>query len=548
MDLYRAFLAIVISFLILIGYQYFFVKPVSQQPPPVPQVQQLGNDPANPQAAASAVAASTGSTQPLVAVDPNAKDITVETPLYTAVIKEQGGGFKSFVLKNYRNKMDKNSGPMQLLLGNGPGSLPVLFSLDNGAGTSLPIFKGDKNSIALTQEAETATLTMTASQAEGLTIVRTLTFRGDSYLINVEYRVLNTTDKPVPVSPALTLVNEPFAHASESSQFLFSGPAAYVNGELVETKPKNLTEGPVVLQGKVSWTGFVDNYFMTSVVPVTGNAVTVTLQGSEKQVRTLISEGIQAINPNEAKSFAYTLYFGPKKLQILEGAGNELAKSVDFGWFDVLGKPMLWLLNFFHQYSNNYGTAIILLTILIKLVFWPITQKGMNSMKNMQKLQPKIAKLRERYKGDPAQMNQEMMTLYKTYKVNPVGGCLPMLIQIPFFFALYQVLLASIELRHAPFMLWIHDLSAPDRLWIGFDIPYLHGIPILTLLMGASMYLQQKMTPTTADPMQARIMQFLPIVFTVMFINFASGLVLYWLINNLLSILQQYLINRKNKA
>jgi YidC/Oxa1 family membrane protein insertase len=548
MDLYRAFLAIVISFLILIGYQYFFVKPVPQQPPPVPQVQQLENDPANPQAAASAVAASTGSTQPLVAVDPNAKDITVDTPLYTAVIKEQGGGFKSFVLKNYRNKMDKNSGPMQLLLGNGPGSLPVLFSLDNGAGTSLPVFKGDKNSIALTQEAETATLTMTASQAEGLTIVRTLTFRGDSYLINVEYRVLNTTDKPVPVSPALTLVNEPFAHASESSQFLFSGPAAYVNGELVETKPKNLTEGPVVLQGKVSWTGFVDNYFMTSVVPVTGNAVTVTLQGSEKQVRTLISEGIQAIGPNEAKSFAYTLYFGPKKLQILEGAGNELAKSVDFGWFDVLGKPMLWLLNFFHQYSNNYGTAIILLTILIKLVFWPITQKGMNSMKNMQKLQPKIAKLRERYKGDPAQMNQEMMTLYKTYKVNPVGGCLPMLIQIPFFFALYQVLLASIELRHAPFMLWIHDLSAPDRLWIGFDIPYLHGIPILTLLMGASMYLQQKMTPTTADPMQARIMQFLPIVFTVMFINFASGLVLYWLINNLLSILQQYLINRKNKA
>jgi YidC/Oxa1 family membrane protein insertase len=548
MDLYRAFLAIVISFLILIGYQYFFVKPVPQQPPPAPQTQQLGIDPASPQASAPAAAPAAGSMQPAVAVDPQAKDITVDTPFYTAVIKEQGGGFKSFVLKNYRNRMEKNSGPMQLILGNGPGSLPVLFSLDNGAGASLPVFKGDKNNIALTREAETATLTMTASQAEGLTIVRTLTFRGDSYLINDEYKVQNTTDKPLPVSPALTLVNEPFAHASESSQFLFSGPAAYVNGELVETKPKKLTEGPVVLQGKVSWTGFVDNYFMTSVAPVTGNPVTVTLQGSEKQVRTLVSEGIQAIAPNEAKSFAYTLYFGPKKLQILEEAGNELAKSVDFGWFDVLAKPMLWLLNFFYQYSSNYGVAIVLLTILIKLVFWPITQKGMNSMKNMQKLQPKIAKLRERYKGDPAKMNQEMMTLYKTYKVNPVGGCLPMLIQIPFFFALYQVLLASIELRHAPFMLWINDLSAPDRLWVGFDIPYLHGLPILTLLMGASMYLQQKMTPTTADPMQARIMQFLPIVFTVMFINFASGLVLYWLINNLLSILQQYLINRKNKA
>jgi len=548
MDLNRAFLAIVLSLVILVGYQYLFPTPVPQPPPAAPQAQQQANGPASPPASAPATVASAGNSQPSVAKDPKARDITVDTPLYTAVVKEQGGGFQSFVLKNYRNKMEKDSGPMQLILGKGLGDLPVLFSLDNGTGASLPLFKGDKSSIALAKEDETAKLTMTASLAEGLTIVRTLTFRGDSYLINAEYKVQNTTDKPVQVSPALSLDNEPFSHASESSQFLFSGPAAYVNGALVETKPKKLTEGPVILQGKVSWTGFVDNYFMTSVIPATGNPVTVTLQGSEQQVRTSIAEGIQTIAAHEAKSYAYTLYFGPKKLQILESAGNDLAKSVDFGWFDVLGKPMLWLLNFFHQYSGNYGLAIILLTVLIKLVFWPITQKGMKSMKNMQKLQPKIAKLRERYKDDPAKMNQEMMTLYKTYKVNPVGGCLPMLIQIPFFFALYQVLLAAIELRHAPFMLWINDLSAPDRLWIGFDIPYLHGIPILTLLMGASMYFQQKMTPTTADPTQARIMQFLPIVFTVMFINFASGLVLYWLVNNLLSILQQYLINRQNKA
>ena len=182
---------------------------------------------------------------------------------------------------------------------------------------------------------------------------------------------------------------------------------------------------------------------------------------------------------------------------------------------------MLWLLNFFYSFSKNYGIAIILLTILIKGAFWPITQKGMQSMKNMQKLQPKIAKLREKFKDDPAKMNQEMMGLYKTYKINPIGGCLPMIIQIPFFFALYKVLMAAIELRHAPFMLWINDLSAPDRLWVGFDIPYLHGLPVLTLLMGASMFLQQKMTPTTADPTQARVMQFLPIIFTFMFLNFA---------------------------
>ena len=232
----------------------------------------------------------------------------------------------------------------------------------------------------------------------------------------------------------------------------------------------------------------------------------------------------------------------------MKQVGHDLSKAINFGWFDVLAKPMLWLLNFFHGFVGNYGIAIILLTVLIKGAFWPITQKGMKSMKNMQKLQPKVAKLKEKFKGDPQKMNQEMMALYKTYKVNPLGGCLPLVLQIPFFFALYKVLLMSIELRHAPFMLWINDLAAPDRLWVGFDIPFLHGIPVLTLLMGASMYLQQKMTPTTADPTQARIMQMLPIIFTFMFINFASGLVLYWFVNNLLSILQQQLINRQTRA
>lgn len=546
MDLQRAFLAIVLSFLILVGYQYFFAPSAPQSPQAPAPVQQDGAVTAPVNAPAAATAAASSSTP--VAVDPDARKISVDTPLYTALINEQGGGVQSFVLKNYRNTLDLDSGPMQLIQEKSPVDLPVLFSLDNGAGGFLPTFKADKTSLSLAQQDDTGSLTMRAVTPEGLTILRTLRFQGDSYLINVSYKVQNDSDKPIQVSPALSLNNKPFGHASQASQYLFYGPAAFVNGELVETKPKKLTDGPKVLQGKVSWTGYVDNYFMTVVVPLSANAHTVTLQGSEEQVRSVLSEGILSIPAGEAKNFDYTLYFGPKKLKVLQPAGNDLAAAVDFGWFDLLAKPMLWLLNFFHQYSGNYGFAIILLTILVKMAFWPITQKGMKSMKNMQKLQPKIAKIRERFKEDPAKMNQEMMALYKTYKVNPVGGCLPMLIQIPFFFALYRVLMASIELRHAPFMLWINDLSAPDRLWIGFDIPYLHGIPILTLLMGASMYFQQKMTPTTADPTQARIMQFLPIVFTFMFLNFASGLVLYWFVNNLLSILQQYLINRQVKA
>ena len=261
-----------------------------------------------------------------------------------------------------------------------------------------------------------------------------------------------------------------------------------------------------------------------------------------------LNSALDTLQPGEVKVYTYELFLGPKKLDILKSVGSNLHKAVNFGWFDVIAQPTLFLLNFFHGIVKNYGIAIILVTILFKAIFWPITQKGLKSMKNMQKLQPKMAKLKEKYKGDPAKMNQEVMNLYKTYKVNPLGGCMPMVLQIPVFFALYKVLLMCIELRHAPFMLWITDLSSPDRLYIGVDIPYVGGIPVLTLLMGASMFLQQKMTPTTADPTQAKIMLFLPVLFTFMFINFASGLVLYWFVNNLLAILQQYMINRQNKV
>ncbi|WP_028583394.1 membrane protein insertase YidC [Desulfogranum mediterraneum] len=547
MDLFRAFLAIVLSFLILVGYQYFFMKPAAEQPA-APSTVQAPVTSAEQGPLPQVQAAPPAALVPSVAVDPEARQITIETPLYTAVINEQGGGFKSFVLKKYRQDLDEASGPMELVRSQQASSLPVLFSLDNGATQTLPLFKASRERLSLAQGEQQAQLEMEAALADGTVIVRTLTFHADTYLIDDSYQVRNSGTIPVQISPALTLVNEPFSHASATSRFLFSGPAAYLNQELVETKPKKLSDGPIVLQGQVSWTGFVDNYFMTAVIPRSDQATLVTLQGGEERVRSVLSAGITSLAPQAEKSYAYALYFGPKKLKILQATGNALDKAVNFGWFDVLAKPMLWLLNFFYDFTKNYGIAIILVTVLIKAVFWPITQRGMKSMKNMQKLQPKVAKLREKFKDDPAKMNQEMMAMYKTYKVNPLGGCLPMVIQIPFFFALYRVLMAAIELRHAPFMLWINDLSAPDRLWLGFDIPYLHGLPVLTLFMGASMYLQQKMTPTTADPTQARIMQFLPIVFTFMFINFASGLVLYWFVNNLLSILQQQLINRQSKA
>lgn len=556
MDLQRAFLAIVLSFIILFGYQYLFVKPVArQQHNAVQQVEQKKKAGQNAtvqtkkkQVPVAAKPAVVQPVAPVIAVDPDARDIAIETPLYTAVLTEQGGGFKHFILKKYRMQLAKSSANMDLVPDTGIGELPIIFSLDNGAGTVLPAYRADQDKVSLTGNSDTRTLTMKATLAGGAVVTRTLVFHGNSYMIDLTYKVDNPGTGPVNISPAMSMNNTPFAHGSTTSRYLFSGPALYVDNKLNQVKPKKLVDGPKVFQGDVSWAGYEDNYFIDSILPLTEGNHQVTIGGTASRVRTVVSEGEVTLAPEGSAVYHYKMYFGPKKLSILKSEDHNLAKAINFGWFDVLAKPTLWLLNYLNTYIGNYGVAIIIVTILIKAVFWPITSKGMRSMKNMQKLQPKVAKLKEKYKDDPSRMNQEMMALYKTYKVNPVGGCLPMVIQIPFFFALYRVLMAAIELRHAPFMLWINDLSAPDRLLVGFDIPYVHGIPVLTLLMGLSMYLQQKMTPTTADPTQAKIMQFLPVVFTFMFINFASGLVLYWFVNNLLSILQQQLINRQVKT
>ena len=255
------------------------------------------------------------------------------------------------------------------------------------------------------------------------------------------------------------------------------------------------------------------------------------------------------IQPGTQKHFAYQIFFGPKSMQVLKDVDHDLNKAIHFGMFDIIAKPLLWFMNFIYSKVPNYGIAIIVLTILTKLLLWPLGSKSYKSMSEMKRLQPLMAEIREKYKDDKKMMNQEIMSLYKTYKINPMGGCLPMVMQIPVFFALYRMLYSAIELRHAPFFLWINDLSAPDRLFhFSFSIPFMqppYGIPVLTVIMGATMLLQQKMSPPPGDPTQAKMMMLMPIVFTVIFINFSSGLVLYWLINNILSIAQQTYIQKK---
>ncbi|MDA8159268.1 MAG: membrane protein insertase YidC [Desulfobacteraceae bacterium] len=548
METQRAFIAVILSLLILLGYQHFFAPPPPESPAGMAtNTTPSPGKPAAPEAQPAATEAVADQANPASPPPLNGKDIPVTTRLYRAVVSENGGAFTSFRLKDYRESIAKDSPPKELILAHDPGRMPLDFFWGNAMPTRPLLYTAAQDQIVTTPGGQ-ASLVMVATPQPGLSVTKKLTFSDDSYRMELAITVQNSTPQALRGAPLIASTYAPFSPELQGKRAIFSGPAALLDGaKLEEVQPESLRkDGPKTITGAVTWAAYEDSYFLSAIVPHDpGSAnLQLSLAGKDEQVTSILGGPQEVIPAGGEKTYNYTLFVGPKKLSILQKTGSDLDKIVNFGWFDALAKPTLFLLNFLHRYTHNYGVAIILVTVLFKLLFWPISHKGMKSMKTMQKIQPKMAKLREKYKDQPEQLNQEIMTLYKTYKINPLGGCLPMILQIPVFFSLYKVLLQTVELRHAPFMLWITDLSAPDRLGIGLHIPGLNGIPVLTLLMGASMFLQQKMSPTSGDPTQAKVMMFLPVIFTFMFLNFASGLVLYWFVNNLLSIGQQYLINR----
>jgi YidC/Oxa1 family membrane protein insertase len=476
------------------------------------------------------------------------RDVAVDTPVYRAVFTETGVRLKSFVLKGYRETIDKNSPGKELVKTSKIEHLPLAFNFANHpvAALHLAPYVADQTSVTVSG-GENKTLTFKYEAPGWLRISQQYIFHSDSYLIDLSVRVQNLGSQPWEDAPDLSLVNIPFSSGG-GSRYSFQGPAVLQNDELQETKFKKI-EGEKQLPGPVDWVAYTNQYFTMAVVPqnlAPNHARLKVLEPTTEMVETTFVGPEVILQTGAQQEFRFKLYLGPKEVRTLKAADPSLAKIVNFGWFDVIAQPLLVCLKFFNRFLHNYGVAIILLTVLIKIAFWPLTHKSYVSMQAMKKLQPKMQKVKEKYKDDKEKMNQEIMQMYKTHKVNPLGGCLPMVLQIPVFFALYRVLYSSIAMRHAPFFLWINDLSAPDRLSVGFNIPYLGGLPVLTVLMGVSMFLQQKMSPTTADPRQEKMMLMMPVVFTFFFINFPSGLVLYWLVNNILSIGQQYYINKKS--
>ena len=543
----NAILAFVLSMAVFAAYFLFFSPSEPKKSPQDKPAKEVTAQKESPSPVSPSPAAVT-STPPAVktaAPGQPAKDIAVKTGLFEAVFSEHGGSLKGFKLTAYKEQLGGKD-PKELILSDQPATFPLQMEWIKN---SLPEitqarFIADKTSLSLSPNQPKGTVSFHWTSKQGFSIIKTYSLSNDSYRIDLDIQVINNTTQPLDDILALVLENR-FPPSSDKSA-AFKGALRFIDGKYKETALGKV-EKEEVLTGKIRWGALADTYFMGAIVPLEEQQ-TASLKVSKPEPELLKMAFVASpwtLAPKEEKKIRYALYFGPRDTSILQPLGLELEKAVNFGFFDIVSKPLLWVLRFFNGFLHNYGWSIILLTILVKILFWPLTHKSYKSMKDMQKLQPKIAKLREKYKDNREKLNQETMALYKTYKVNPMGGCLPMVIQIPVFFALYSLLGYAIELRHAPFLLWINDLSAPDRLAIGVQIPYVgDGIPVLTLLMGASMFIQQKMTPTAGDPTQAKLMLFMPVIFTFMFINFAAGLVLYWLVNNVLSIGQQYYINK----
>jgi YidC/Oxa1 family membrane protein insertase len=288
-------------------------------------------------------------------------------------------------------------------------------------------------------------------------------------------------------------------------------------------------------KGDIRWYAFKGEYFTTLLIPPPSEKnVTLSVKGGEKNLlRATMTSSPFSIPAKQTAKIPYRVYIGPKEEGQLKSLGIDAEKLVDFGWFTVVAKPLLWFLKLTNKVTKNFGIDILILSILIKIIFLPLTQISFKSMKEMQKVQPEMNRLKEAFKNDKARLQQEIMLLYKRRKINPMSGCLPMVIQIPVFIALYNALQYTIEMRHAPFFLWIKDLAAKDPIYI------------TPLIMGATMVIQQKMTPTAADPAQAKLFMLMPVMFTFLFLNFPAGLVLYWMVNNILSIAHQYYLNKR---
>ena len=505
------------------------------------------------------------------------KEVFVETQNYWAVFTSEDARLKHFKLKKYEDRVEesaltvklvqffqelfskkeepKKPVPLDLVNTSEEEGLPLGISFI----TPLPSSSADRNwevekeQLRLVNTGEKGEITFIKILENGLKVSKRYGFTSENNTIDLEVEVQNNASQEIPIQLGLQWIGRiELRKLADEGNKDYGLKYAFFKNKKVEKKDlggagssgcipgcgtpkKHIEPFEFSDKGEIGWYAFEGEYFTTLLIPPqSARDLTLMVKGNEKNIlKANMGLPPLTIPPKQMVKILYRIYIGPKEIDRLKEIGVGAEKLVDFGYFTIVAKPLLWFLKLTNTFTKNFGIDILILSILIKIIFLPLTQISFKSMKGMQKVQPEMARLKETYKNDKARLQQEIMLLYKRRKINPMSGCLPMLIQIPVFIALYNALQYTIEMRHAPFFLWIRDLAAKDPIYI------------TPLIMGATMVIQQKMTPTAADPAQAKMFMLMPIMFTFLFLNFPSGLVLYWLVNNILSIAHQYYLNKK---
>ena len=575
-------LAVVLSGAIMVGWYALFPPP---EPPPREIVQTFDQTLTEQNVASSRTETTkTGYIEPthstaaplssIAEVDSSlpSKEVSIETDNYRLVLDTRGGIAKSLQLKHFKHTKPRLTlstwfpiltsfiGPdysdevtennRVQMLGNHLAEVPA-FSQDFKNAPEITalfrnaVFASSADEVVLDEGEDIFSLTLTSPIIKGLQLIKFFEVSQDSYILNYRVQLINRSNESQAVE-VLYFFGEQRLSDSDGvmQQVSHEGPVFYFD-ESLQTETTEDIEGELPVT-QMKWLGVEDQYFISAAVPMTpvrngffrAGAYLSDPQPNVQGERLLspyfgVALPPTNLQPNLLVESDFRMYYGPKADDELLKFGHNLVVSHDM-MLETLAAPLLDLLRMIYGYVGNYGVAIIILTTIVRLVLFPLTFKGMKSMKRMQQLTPRMKKLQEKYKNNKEKLNKEMMELYRKNRVNPLGGCLPMLLQLPVFFALYSSLSSAVELRHAPFIFWISDLSQPD------------GLGITPLLMGASMYIQQKMTPQTAmmDSTQAKVMQMLPFIFTIFTFTFPSGLTLYWVTSNILSIAQQQIINR----
>jgi YidC/Oxa1 family membrane protein insertase len=567
MDQKRLMLAIALSLGILLVFQFAIERFLPHPPPgPTPALVQANNA-GTPQAAGAGAPSAAAPTAPA------GPRLAINAPKISGSIGLTGAVFDDVVLKDYRQTIAKDS-PLVQLLGRRGSAKP---SYAQFGWTPVSDVKVPTDSTVWTASGSQLTpqspVTLSWDNGAGLTF-QLLVSVDDNYMFTVHQQVINHTGAPVQLFPWSRVVRD-YKPMEQSSYILFEGPLGVFNGTLHQQSynsiKSNGEHGPngqaFAATGAGGWIGITDKYWLTALAPAQSAQLTGSMSygtvtdgdGSAYQT-SFITAAPLTIAPGATGSLQTHLFTGAKVVKLLDAYGRQyhipsFDKSVDFGYLYFITKPIFFCLDWLNSLTGNFGLAIIIFTVGVKLLFFPLASYSYRSMGRMKLVQPKIQAIRERLKDDPTKQQQEIMALYKAEKINPASGCLPMVVQIPVFFSLYKVIFTTIEMRQAPFYGWIHDLSVPDPTnlfnlfgLIPFDpttiSPLLH-LGALPIIMGITMFLQQRMNPTPPDPAQARMFQLMPIIFTFVLARSPAGLVLYWAWNNLLSVGQQWLIMRQ---